>query len=150
MPNQHKQPLNYEELQADSYKILMHCAEHMLTQKKKAWDDVAEACVFQDSNGCMCAAGCFMPESLLQKDLVGFSGINLYFKGEEATLEEQQFWTFLNQRRDLLGSLMAIHDEYEVHEWEKELTNIALRLLTKKAYNHFCLTLKEKGLITDA
>ena len=104
--------------QATEQEVFDQIATHLLTQGEKCQDfdnDMNPVCVYRNSDGQSCAAGCLIGFGEYREELFEGKGwITLMDKG---VVPECHI--------DLISRLQNIHDNNLVHEWYKHLKNVA-------------------------
>ncbi len=96
---------------------------HLLTQMEKSMGDVS--CMYRSESGLSCAVGCLIPDSKIKRLMEGRSASNLVGRFQEL----HEFILFddvsINESINFISSMQKIHDNYNVHVWEHQLSLVA-------------------------
>lgn len=95
--------------------VFEQSATHLLTQKEKSKEYVGniQVCVYLNSVGLKCAAGCFISEKEYSPSFEGFSWEILIEKGKVP-----------DNHLTLIHQLQLIHDTEILSEWKNALKNL--------------------------
>ena len=92
---------------------------HLRTQGRKSIDNNGY-CKYRSAQGLKCAIGCLIPDDQYSPIMENKSPSAVSRKLTDNALSDVFY-----ENRDLLSSLQAIHDHYEVREWEIQLELVA-------------------------
>lgn len=91
-------------------------SRHLIRQNAKSRDGKGD-CLYRDSNGNRCAAGCLIPDDRYSANL---DGNTVYASKIEYLFVD------LGHDIDILKDLQEIHDSYDVEKWREELRLCAI------------------------
>lgn len=92
---------------------------HLLQQRKRAFCDVRDRCLFRAPDGTSCAIGALIPDELYHPDMEKLTTHELIKQHPELAPHGISY-----KNADLLGRLMNIHDVASSDSWDEELQAI--------------------------
>lgn len=96
--------------QATEQEVVDQVVQHLLTQKQKAVGSKG-LCVYRDSKGLKCAAGCLIADHEYVPDMEGCQWNMLTFRDYMTT----------SKHENLILQLQKIHDDIDPEDWNEYL-----------------------------
>lgn len=100
--------------EATKEQVFDQVAKHLLQQQERSFSKDGSTCFYRGANGLKCAAGSLIGDEEYDKVMEGMSWVGLASEG-----------LVPSKHVNLIIHLQGLHDNSNVEDWKKELTEVA-------------------------